>query len=864
MRDLDAVHNHVDVRTPGPLTHGLVDEKDWREDEFTAQQHYRQLLDHTPDMIVVHENGRFVYINPAGVRWMAGTSEEQFLGHRLTEFVHPGEIHAVLARIASLRHVGDTSGPAPETLLCVDGTTMDVEAVSVLTNWKGKLAYLVIMRDVSAQKAAEETLRYQAALVNHVSDAIIAITSTGIVTSWNPAAEAIYRWPAGKALGLPVNEVVGAPLDPAAIIASGGVLHAKHRASDGTVLSVRVSAATMDDGFVLVCTDQTALMEAEQHFQTVVASLAEGIAVLGSDGRVESVNPAALRILGVNSPDFVYDSAIRTAMIPIFDAQGRVINPDQRALIEFLQTQAAWTDFTLGVDRPSDGQRIWLSANGQLLNPDDPQNSSMLLSFIDITAQHTASQRLAYEATHDALTGLPNRVQLLSHLSQHIDERGSTGLGAVFFIDLNNFKEVNDSLGHDAGDIMLKTAAHRLKAAFRAGDVLGRLGGDEFVALIQGKIAQAELDRLTERVDVVLAKPIRIGDDEWTISASIGIALIGKDDSRESSQILRDAETAMYQAKSSGGRMSRRFTFQLPRPANTSAVAWAEESGRNRWAVYDSNRDNTHDSLSTAMRAGLGRGEFFLEYQPIVRLTDDVVVGAEALLRWAHPTLGTLLPGRFIDLAENSGLIVPMTAYVLEQACRQARDWRDNNTDHQPFVSVNICAHNICDPGFLPLIKSVLADTGLPAHALQLELTENISLNTSETSVTALQKLSVLGARIALDDFGTGFSNLTYLRTLPIHVVKLDGEFIQNLDDSLHRGPADEQITKAVIDLAHTLGLAVIAEQVETPSQAARLLALGCDAAQGWHFAKPQPANKIREALCQRRQVTNGDLCESV
>ncbi|AKN17747.1 regulatory protein [Mycobacterium haemophilum DSM 44634] len=536
------------------------------EDQLIAEQHYRQLLDHCPDMILVHEGGRFVYMNPAGVRWLGGTSEEQFIGRRVTEIVHPGEIHAVLARIASLRCVGDSSGPTPETLRRLDGTTMDVEVVSVLTRWNGKLAYLVIMHDLSAQKAAEKTLRYQAALVNYVSDAIIATTVTGIVTSWNPAAETIYHCPAAKALGRPVSEAVGAPLDPAAIVSNGGVARVAHRTSGGTVLSVRVSAAAMDDGFVLVCTDQTALLQAEQHFQTVVDSLGEGVVVLDSEGRVESVNPAALRILGVDSSDRVYDSARRVAIIPIIQPDGRIVNPDQRALFEFLKTQASQTRCVLGVDCAGDGQRVWLSANGQLLDPDNPQSSSVLLSFIDITAQHAASQRLAYEAAHDGLTGLPNRGHVLSHMSRHLDERDPAGRGAVLFIDLDKFKAVNDSLGHEAGDILLKTAAHRLKAAFRAGDVVGRLGGDEFIALVQGEISQTGLNQLVERIHAALAKPVSVRGAEVAVTASIGIAVIAKDDPRNSRQIVRDAEAAMYHAKSSGGKMSRYFMHQLPQP----------------------------------------------------------------------------------------------------------------------------------------------------------------------------------------------------------------------------------------------------------------------------------------------------------
>ena len=280
-----------------------------------------------------------------------------------------------------------------------------------------------------------------------------------------------------------------------------------------------------------------------------------------------------------------------------------------------------------------------------------------------------------------------------------------------------------------------------------------------------------------------------------------------------------------------------------------ATLGWAKEAGRNRWAVYDPERENTRHSLSIAMRAALDHDEFFLEYQPIVRLTDSRIVGAEALLRWAHPTLGTLLPDRFIDIAEDNGLIAPLTAYVIEQACRQARDWSDGSTERQPFVSVNVSASNLDDPNFLPLLNRVLAETGLPPYALQFELTETQELTTSEIALSRLNELSALGVSIAIDDFGTGFSSLAYLLKLPIHEVKLAAPFIKNLGSNLHVRLADEQIVRAIIHLAHTLGLTITAEQVENPSQAARLRTLGCDAAQGWHFAKPLPPHKFRTAL---------------
>lgn len=261
------------------------------------------------------------------------------------------------------------------------------------------------------------------------------------------------------------------------------------------------------------------------------------------------------------------------------------------------------------------------------------------------------------------------------------------------------------------------------------------------------------------------------------------------------------------------------------------------ETGRNHEAISDCN------CLSSQMDGALERGEFFLVYQPIVRLSDRNFIGAEALLRWEHPTLGTLLPGQFLDLAEDNGVIAPLTAFVIEQACRHVLGWRKDGIGPQPFISVNVSASTIYVPGFFSMVEKAFMDTGLPGDALQLELTEHANLGRDKASVAQLRELSALGLSLAIDDFGTGFSSLAYLRNLPVNVVKLAGEFIENLGNDRHDWLADEQIIRAVIDLAHTLGLTVTAEQVETPRQAAQLRDLGCDTAQGWHLAKELPAD---------------------
>jgi diguanylate cyclase (GGDEF)-like protein/PAS domain S-box-containing protein len=522
-----------------------------------VEQRYRWLMDHSPVAIGVHVDGRYVYVNETLVRKMAARSADEFIGRRITDFVHPDSLAAVQAHMAAHQYEADTTPPLELVILPFDGTTREIEALAIDTSWEGKPARQVIFRDLTAQKATEASLRLQAALVTHASDGIIATTPTGAVTSWNPAAEAIYGRSAAAALGLPIGEAVGAALDPRTIIAAGGVVHATHHGADGSALSVRVSVSRMDDGYVVLCADQTALQRAEQHFQTVVDSLEEGVLVIAPDGSVESVNPAALRLLGVRTAGVDILELAKVTTMPVYDANGRLLSSDQRPVLESL-THSPSRGCVYGVDRRSDGRRIWVSANWSFLDPTDPSRSSVLVSFTDITEQHDAHQRLIYQATHDLVTGLPNRAHVLALITEAItaDEHR---LGAVLFIDMDKFKSVNDALGHHAGDTVLQIAAQRLRRGLRLDDVVGRVGGDEFVALLAGPIAPTDVEDVVNRLHAALEEPIVIEDENdcartvcARVSASIGIVTVRAEEKRGAVEILRDADLAMYDAKTTG------------------------------------------------------------------------------------------------------------------------------------------------------------------------------------------------------------------------------------------------------------------------------------------------------------------------
>lgn len=538
----------------------------------SADDRYRRLLEHSPDAVCVHQHGRAVYVNKVGLRWMKAPSADAMVGAVITEFVHPEAIPAMLDRISALRKQGDMSVPTEVVMLACDGSQFEVEVVSVLTVWNGEPAYQVIFRDIAARKEAQAAVRFQAALVDHVSDAIIATTGAGVITAWNPAAEAIYGRSAAEALGLPVGEAVGAELDPESVLAGGGLTIAAHRAADGAALAVRVSAAAMDGGYVLVCSDQSALRRAEQHFQTVVSSLDEGVVVLDHAGELVSVNPAVRRILRLTDADYRLhytevanrwkadpDAAYVATVWPVLDT---------------LRTGIPYHGEVYN-DSPS-GERRWLAVSSRRLNPDEGDRSAVLITFHDITSARNATEHFAHQALHDSLTGLPNRAHLVVHLDRLLADGG---LGAVLFVDLDDFKVINDALGHDIGDQVIQVAGQRISDAVRASDGVYRLSGDEFVVLMAGPVVTPELAEVTGRITTNLEEPMSLAGLTVRVGASIGVVAVRADETRGPTALLRRADRAMYEAKARSRRPASYTT-------DTGSVAIAQflprRSVRNR------------------------------------------------------------------------------------------------------------------------------------------------------------------------------------------------------------------------------------------------------------------------------------------
>jgi diguanylate cyclase (GGDEF)-like protein/PAS domain S-box-containing protein len=774
---------------------------------------YRLLVDLSPEAIVVHEAGRLVYANPAAVRFVRAGSVTDILDRPITDFVHSGSVPEMLRRISELKAPGATSDPAEAVLLRADGGTTYVESVSVRTTWEGRPAFQVIMRDVTAQKAAAAALHYQAALVAHVSDALVATTAQGVVTSWNPSAETVYGHRAAEAIGKPIHEVVGAPLDPLAILEAGGVSQTVHRRSDGDTLAVRVSVARMDDGYVLICADETARRRAEQYFTEVVAAIEEGVIVIGATGLVESVNPAAERILGIRAHNVV--GAVPAVTNLYNEAGARVPKPEYPW--EHTRLHGKPQNGRIVCVGRADGSSIWLSLSCRRLGSESDPPSAVVVSFTDITERRMIDGRLEHEATHDALTGLFNRTVAIDRLSP--TARGHrSGPTAVLFIDLDKFKVINDSLGHSVGDKVLQVVGARLSKSMRRGDVVGRLGGDEFGVIAHGISGRDEAMALADHIRGELNRPIAVDGRKLHIDASIGIVIAEPDDTRDGGDLLRDADLAMYLAKT---------------------------QGRGRHAFFDVDlRERTQRRLQLEqdLREAPRNAQLWLAYQPIVDLRTGRITTVEGLLRWTHPRYGLISPGEFIPLAEESDLINIVGSYMLNTAAEEIVGLRAVH-DQDLHLTVNLSARQLDDPRLVPAVRDAMRRTGLPPGTLCLEITESALMRDPAVAAETLAALRSLGARLAIDDFGTGYSSLAQLLTLPLDTLKIDQSFTAGLGQSRDA----EVIVTSIIAMAHAVDLTVIAEGVEHAQQLDILKRLDCDQAQGYHLGRPVPAADLKQ-----------------
>jgi diguanylate cyclase (GGDEF)-like protein/PAS domain S-box-containing protein len=515
------------------------------------------------------------------------------------------------------------------------------------------------------------------------------------------------------------------------------------------------------------------------------------------------------------------------------------VHPDDRALARgnvehSLRTgQPFASDYRIVLDS---GEIRWLHSRGRVVSDESGQPLKMLGICQDITSQKATEEALTRLALHDGLTGLPNRALFVSRLELALHRlKRSDSVLAVLFIDLDRFKLINDGLGHAAGDQVLVTVASRLRQIVRPEDTVARFGGDEFALVCEGLTSRRMAASIAERILAALARPIVVDGREVAVSASVGLAL-ASDPVTTPDSMLRDADTAMYQAKDAGRSRFEVFD-QAARARNLALLERAEE-----------------------LRQALERSELRVFYQPEVNVADGTTTGMEALVRWEHPALGLLTPAGFIEVAEDTGLIVPLGDGVLKEACRQAAAGIGGRPSR---VSVNLSARQLAVTSILDSVKAALEETGLDPSHLCLEITESVLMEDVESSIESLLALKSLGVRLAIDDFGTGYSSLGYLRRFPVDVVKIDRSFVAGLGTD----PAATAIVAAVVNLSHALGLSVVAEGVETEEQLVALRALRCDRAQGYYWSQPIAADELdrwdefrRPALAEAAPVDLHDL----
>lgn len=590
------------------------------------------------------------------------------------------------------------------------------------------------------------------------------------------------------------------------------------RRRDGTWRVVEAVATNLLDdpsveGIVISARDLTdrrraeaELREAQERFRSAFEYAPIGMALISIDGRLFRVNRALVQILGRGESELLASSMLD------------LCHPDDRDQCreQVRRLFAGVTQSTQLEQRflHHDGHPVWVSVSASLVRDVNDQPMYLVCQIEDIGERRANGEALAHQAAHDPLTGLPNRLSFVDRLGRELARAEATRERiAVLFLDVDRFKVVNDSLGHSAGDRLLVAVADRLSSVMGPTDVVARFGGDEFTILCRNVSSEETVELIAERIAQAIARPVALMEGEVFVTASIGIALSGNTaDTPET--LVRNADAAMYRAK---------------------------ERGRDRAELFDAREHHRAvDDLRTgnALHRAIERGELRVHYQPMIDLASGTLFGFEALIRWEHPERGLVPPMEFVPLAEETGLIVPLGVWALEQACRQAVRWHEASPDGAPLsMSVNLSPRQLAEPALPNDVARVLHDTGIQPSALWLEITESTLMRDAESALSALGALQALGLHLAVDDFGTGYSSLAYLERLPVEALKIDRSFTEGVGARKD----STAIVGAVVGLARALRLSTVAEGIETPEQFEQLRGMGCEVGQGFLFGPARP-----------------------
>ena len=779
--------------------------------------------------------------NPAAEK-IFGLKEADMLG-RQSPFAERDATRALVVELRARVMQGETvtgvegtwdGGP--------DGQQIDVSiSAAPLVGPLGEfVGILVICADITDMKATarrlDEQLRFTSELLEVIPNLTFYKGLDGTYLGFNRAWEQFHGIAHDQWVGKTPTEVFGAERAHAfelldALALSGESIAREVVVSNGAgeerQMIQHVSRFTSPDGsaagVIGVLTDITDFKKVEQaleategRFQALTESAMDIVTVLDPNAILIYQSPSVKRLLGYEPAEMIgkcqYDLIHRDDVAPMRAAFEALVHSDKMMRpIEFrvLASDGSW--------------RSLESIGTNCLNV--PGVNGIVVNTRDVSERRVIQAHIQHLAFHDALTGLPNRSLMQDRISQAVTRaERSNHQFAVMFIDIDNFKNINDTLGHDAGDDLLCEVAKRLSNVVRARDTIGRQGGDEFIALLDKLEGQSGATRVAQKVLATMRAAFQVKGVEQYVSGSIGIAVF-PDDGRDAATLLKSADTAMFHSKALGKNTYQFFTAQMNIAVKRRAA------------------------MESKLRAAVKEGAFTLVYQPQIDLVTGAIVALEALVRWNSEDSGTIMPSEFIPLAEETGLINELGAWVLREACRQCRAWLDAGVPPHR-IAVNISARQLSDKGFIELLRGVLRDTGVPPELLELEITESQVMRQGEGSVSLLNEIADAGVQLAIDDFGTGYSSLSYLKRLPIRKLKIDQSFIRDITVD----PNDAAIVVAIISMAKSLDLIVIAEGIETAGQLTLLRETGCLVGQGYYFSIPASAREL-EPLLRRGSI---------
>jgi diguanylate cyclase (GGDEF)-like protein/PAS domain S-box-containing protein len=772
---------------------------------------------------------RITYWNRASER-LYGFSPDKVLGVKITDLGIVGSAEVrdagapdreIASRVAG---GGDWAGE----LWVRHSTGREFPVHATVSRIRGRhtvpVAVVAISKDITDRKHTEAILRRLSAMVESSGDAIIGADLTGKITSWNAGAARMLGWSSWEAVGqshrlLTADDGAYFGTEVTSRSGSGAFVtgvEAQWRCKDGTVIDVELTVSPVYDqdgirvGASAIARDITeiqrlkAAAEAERERLLAAQEMAhvgsvEHTVATGETWHSEEFD----RILGLSAGERKDREAILGRTHP--EDRDRV-----RGVWENLDNGLGFADFEYRIIRPT-GEERWLHSRIRSINSADGKPVRFLDTVLDITDRKNAEQILEWQARHDALTGLPNRYMVTEVLQGLLDRAARP---VVMFVDVDRFKLINDGIGHGAGDTILVLLGERLKAAVGA-DTVGRFGGDEFVVICEN-LQMCGAQALSERIRDATRQPFDVDGRQIYLNVSVGIALADEEDTAES--MLQGADAAMYRAKSAGG--------------DSSAVYDVRMTGRATGRL----------DLESDLRLALERNQLSLNYQPIIDVSTEGAVGFEALLRWHHPEHGPIMPDAFIPIAEETGLILPIGAWVLRESLRQVQQWRTQVPGAENFTAaVNISGRQLVAGDFPDIVEAAILDTGIDPAAVHLEITETVLMDQPDLPKETLQRLARLGVGLSIDDFGTGYSSLSYLKWLSARTLKIDRTFVEELGTDPHGAT----IIELVLGMAESLRLAVVAEGVETAVQLDELRRLGVRLAQGYLWSKPLPAERI-------------------